>query len=51
MEQGTLIGNILAWLLLVVAMSFDFVNFSMDIGKLGYFVDVPSLMILSLIHI
>ena len=45
MEQGTLIGNILAWLLLVVAMSFDFVNFSMDIGKLGYFVDVPSLMI------
>ena len=45
MEQGTLIGNILAWLLLVIAMSFDFVNFSMDIGKLGYFVDVPSLMI------
>ena len=26
MEQGTLIGNILAWLLLVVAMTFDFVN-------------------------
>ena len=58
MEQGTLIGNILAWVLLVVAMSFDFVNFSMDIGKLGYFVDIPSLMIvfggtiaLSLIHI
>ena len=45
MEQGTLIGNILAWLLLVIAMSFDFVNFSMDIGKLGYFVDIPSLMI------
>jgi chemotaxis protein MotA len=45
MEQGTLIGNILAWVLLVVAMTFDFVNFSMDVGKLGYFVDVPSLMI------
>ena len=36
MEQGTLIGNILAWLLLVIAMSFDFVNFSMDIGCLLY---------------
>ena len=45
MEQGTLIGNILAWVLLVVAMTFDFVNFSLDIGKLKYFVDVPSLMI------
>ena len=45
MEQGTLIGNILAWVLLVIAMTFDFVNFSLDIGKLGYFVDIPSLMI------
>ena len=45
MEQGTLVGTILAWVLLFVAMCFDFGTFQVNVGNLGYFVDAPSLMI------
>ena len=45
MEQGTLVGTILAWVLLFVAMCFDFNTFQVNAGNLGYFVDAPSLMI------
>ena len=45
MEQGTLIGTILAWLMLLMAMAFDFTTFQVNVGNLGYFTDVPSLMI------
>ena len=45
MEQGTLVGTILAWVLLFVAMCFDFATFQVNVGNLGYFVDAPSLMI------
>ena len=45
MEQGTLIGTILAWLMLLMAMAFDFTSFQLKLGNLGYFVDVPSLLI------
>ena len=45
MEQGTLVGTILAWVLLFIAMCFDFNTFQVNAGNLGYFVDAPSLMI------
>ncbi len=45
MEQGTLFGTILAWVLLFVAMCFDFGTFQLKLGNLVYFVDIPSLMI------
>ena len=45
MEQGTLIGTILAWLMLLMAMAFDFTTFQLKLGNLQYFVDAPSLMI------
>ena len=45
MEQGTLVGTILAWVLLFVAMCFDFNTFQVNAGNLAYFVDAPSLLI------
>ena len=39
MEQGTLVGTILAWVLLFIAMCFDFATFQVNVGNLGYFVD------------
>jgi len=45
MEQGTLIGTILAWFMLLFAMTFDFATFSVNAGNVVYFWDVPSLMI------
>ncbi|HHZ77813.1 MAG TPA: motility protein A [Candidatus Lambdaproteobacteria bacterium] len=45
MEQGTLIGTILAWFMLLFAMTFDFATFSVKAGNVVYFWDVPSLMI------
>ena len=45
MEQGTLIGTILAWFMLLFAMMFDFASLSLNIGNGIYFWDTPSLMI------
>ena len=45
MEQGTLIGTILAWFMLLFAMMFDFATFTVKIGNGIYFWDRPSLMI------
>ena len=45
MEQGTLIGTILAWAMLLMAMAFNFTTFELNIGNLAYFVDTPSLLI------
>ena len=45
MEQGTLVGTILAWVLLFIAMCFDFATFQVNAGNLGYFIDAPSLLI------
>jgi chemotaxis protein MotA len=45
MEQGTLVGTILAWFLLLIAMAFDFATFAVKIGNVAYFVDIPSLLI------
>ena len=45
MEQGTLIGTILAWLMLLFAMMFDFATLSIKFGNGMYFWDTPSLMI------
>ena len=45
MEQGTLVGTILAWVLLFIAMCFDFATFQVNVGNLGFFVDAPSLLI------
>ena len=45
MEQGTLIGTILAWLMLLFAMMFNFSTLSLNIGNGVYFWDTPSLMI------
>ena len=45
MEQGTLIGTILAWFMLLFAMTFDFATFSVKTGNVVYFWDIPSLMI------
>ncbi len=45
MEQGTLIGTILAWFMLLFAMTFDFATLSVNAGNVIYFLDTPSLMI------
>ena len=45
MEQGTLVGTILAWFMLLFAMTFDFATFTVKGGNIIYFWDVPSLMI------
>ena len=45
MEQGTLIGTILAWFMLLFAMMFNFSTLSLNIGNGIYFWDTPSLMI------
>ena len=45
MEQGTLIGTILAWFMLLFAMMFNFSTLSLNIGNGVYFWDTPSLMI------
>ena len=45
MEQGTLIGTILAWFMLLFAMMFDFATLSIKFGNGMYFWDTPSLMI------
>jgi len=45
MEQGTLIGTILAWFMLLFAMTFDFATLSVNAGNVMYFWDTPSLMI------
>ena len=45
MEQGTLVGTILAWFMLLFAMTFDFATFTVKAGNVMYFWDTPSLMI------
>lgn len=45
MEQGTLIGTILAWFMLLFGMTFDFATFSVNPANVVYFWDIPSLMI------
>ena len=45
MEQGTMIGTILGFTLLLIAMCFDFSTFQVNIGHLAYFIDIPSLLI------
>ena len=45
MEQGTLVGTILAWFMLLFAMMFDTSTFEVNIGNAIYFVDSASLMI------
>jgi len=45
MEQGTLIGTILAWFMLLFAMTFNFATLSINAGNVMYFWDTPSLMI------
>jgi len=45
MEQGTLVGTILAWFMLLFAMMFNFSTLSLNIGNGIYFWDTPSLMI------
>ena len=45
MEQGTMIGTILGFTLLLIAMCFDFATFQVKIGNLAYFIDIPSLLI------
>ena len=45
MEQGTLVGTILAWFMLLFAMMFDFATLTVKVGNGMYFWDTPSLMI------
>jgi len=45
MEQGTLIGTILAWFMLLFAMMFDTSTFEINVANAAYFVDTASLMI------
>ena len=45
MEQGTLIGTILAWFMLLFAMMFNFSTLSLNIGNGVYFWATPSLML------
>jgi len=45
MEQGTLVGTILAWFMLLFAMMFDMTTFQIKVGNFLYFVDTASLMI------
>ena len=37
MEQGTLIGTILAWFMLLFAMTLDFATLSVNAGNVIYF--------------
>jgi len=45
MEQGTLVGTILAWFMLLFAMTFNFATLSVNAGNVMYFWDTPSLLI------
>ena len=45
MEQGTLIGTILAWFMLLFAMTFNFATLTVNAGNVMYFWDTPSLLI------
>jgi len=45
MEQGTLVGTILAWFMLLFAMTFNFATLSINAGNVMYFWDTPSLLI------
>jgi len=45
MEQGTLVGTILAWFMLLFAMMFDMNTFQVNVGNAVYFIDTASLMI------
>lgn len=45
MDTASLGGIILGYVLLLIAMVFDFSTFSVNPTALGYFVDIPSLMI------
>ena len=40
-----MIGTILGFTLLLIAMCFDFATFQVKIGNLAYFIDIPSLLI------
>ena len=40
-----MIGTILGFTLLLIAMCFDFATFQVNIGNLAYFIDIPSLLI------
>ena len=40
-----MIGTILGFTLLLIAMCFDFSTFQVNIGNLAYFIDIPSLLI------
>ena len=45
MEQGTLVGTILAWFFLLFAMMFDMNTFTVNAGNAVYFWDTGSLLI------
>ena len=45
MEQGTLVGTILAWFFLLFAMMFDMTTFTVKAGNAMYFWDTGSLLI------
>ena len=45
MEQGTLVGTILAWFMLLFAMTFNFATLTVNAGNVMYFWDTPSLLI------
>ena len=45
MEQGTLVGTILAWFFLLFAMMFDMNTFTVNAGNAMYFWDTGSLLI------
>ena len=44
MEQGTLIGTILAYILLLISMCFDFSTFELKFNQLIWFIDYPALL-------
>tara|TARA_B100001540_G_C15295787_1_gene412525 strand:+ start:297 stop:461 length:165 start_codon:yes stop_codon:yes gene_type:complete len=46
MEQGTMIGTILGFTLLLIAMCFDFATFQVNIGNLAYFIDIRRCLLL-----
>ena len=45
MEQGTLVGTILAWFFLLFAMMFDMTTFQVNVGNAMYFWDTASILI------
>ena len=45
MEQGTLIGNLLAWFFLAFAIMFDTATFSVNVVNIFYFIDTGSFLI------